>query len=113
MMATRLCAIVAAIGMVLATRIDAVAQATYLGPTPYVGRGDSPFDTGTFGFCVEDFENNKFDIPGATGNGSVVAPGGITKWLYREVLHADLDDPYLGLGDLLFANYPFAAEDGN
>jgi len=40
-----------------------------------------------------------------------VTPEDITKWLYREVLHADLDDPYLGLGELLFANYPFAAED--
>jgi hypothetical protein len=40
-----------------------------------------------------------------------VSPRDISKWLYREVLHADLDDPYLGLGDVLFANYPFAAED--
>ena len=31
----------------------------------------------------------------------------IVKWLYREVLHADLDDPYLGLGPLLFNGYPF------
>lgn len=37
-------------------------------------------------------------------------PDGVTKWLYREVLHADLEDPYLGLGKALFANYPF--EDG-
>lgn len=29
-------------------------------------------------------------------------PGDMTKWLYREVLRADLDDPYLGLGELLF-----------
>ncbi len=36
-----------------------------------------------------------------------VRPEHITKWLYREVLHADLDDPYLGLGSVLFANYPF------
>jgi len=36
-----------------------------------------------------------------------VSPGDITKWLYREVLHADLDDPYLGLGKTLFASYPF------
>lgn len=35
----------------------------------------------------------------------------IVKWLYREVLDADLDDPYFGLGDLLFATYPFAEED--
>lgn len=35
----------------------------------------------------------------------------LTRWLYREVLHADLDDPYLGLGKLLFESYPFANED--
>ena len=37
-----------------------------------------------------------------------VRPDGIKKWLYKEVLHADLDDPYLGLGPTLFASYPFA-----
>lgn len=31
----------------------------------------------------------------------------ITKWIYKTVLHADLDDPYLGLGPTLFATYPF------
>lgn len=40
-----------------------------------------------------------------------VPPDEIKKWLYREVLHADLDDPYLGLGKILFDNYPFAQED--
>ncbi len=30
-----------------------------------------------------------------------------TKWIYRETLHADLDDPYLGLAPVLFAAYPF------
>lgn len=34
-------------------------------------------------------------------------PADVTRWLYREVLHADLDDPYLGLGRSLFATYPF------
>jgi hypothetical protein len=38
------------------------------------------------------------------------APAAVTKWLYREVLNADLDDPYLGLKDLLFADYPFTDE---
>lgn len=38
-------------------------------------------------------------------------PETMKKWLYKDVLHADLDDPYLGLGTLLFANYPFAKED--
>ncbi|NIP86779.1 MAG: hypothetical protein GTO03_14945 [Planctomycetales bacterium] len=36
-----------------------------------------------------------------------VTPADITRWLYREVLDADLDDPYLGLGQTLFAGYPF------
>lgn len=40
-------------------------------------------------------------------------PDQISKWLYREVLHADLDDPYLGLGKLLFDHYPFAEEDAS
>jgi hypothetical protein len=38
-------------------------------------------------------------------------PKDVTKWLYKEVLKADLDDPYLGLGDILNRQYPFAAED--
>jgi hypothetical protein len=41
----------------------------------------------------------------------MVPPDQIVKWLYKDVLHADLDDPYLGLGETLFKNYPFAAED--
>jgi hypothetical protein len=40
-----------------------------------------------------------------------VQPAAISKWLYKEVLHADLDDPYLGLGPALFASYPFGKED--
>lgn len=39
--------------------------------------------------------------------GTMIYPAQIQKWLYKEVLHADLDDPYLGLGDALFASYPF------
>ncbi len=34
-------------------------------------------------------------------------PDDVTKKLYREVLHADIDDPYLGLGETLFKDYPF------
>ncbi len=39
-----------------------------------------------------------------------VTPADVTRWLYREVLHADLEDPYLGLGKTLFASYPFRDE---
>ena len=41
----------------------------------------------------------------------LIRPREIAKPIYKEVLHADLDDPYLGLGNILFANYPFAKED--
>jgi hypothetical protein len=41
----------------------------------------------------------------------LVAPSKVMKPIYRDVLHADLDDPYLGLGKSLFESYPFAKED--
>lgn len=34
-------------------------------------------------------------------------PEQLRNWLYREVLHCDLNDPYLGLKAALFDNYPF------
>lgn len=34
-------------------------------------------------------------------------PSQIVRWLYKEILHADLEDPYLGLGEKMFASYPF------
>jgi hypothetical protein len=40
-----------------------------------------------------------------------VQPKDVTKRLYKDILHADLDDPYLGLGPTLFAGYPFSRED--
>jgi hypothetical protein len=40
-----------------------------------------------------------------------VRPDDLKKWLYKDVLHADLDDPLLGLGPVLNANYPFAEEE--
>lgn len=42
----------------------------------------------------------------------LVSPQALTHWVYREVLHADLDDPYLGLRPLLSSRYPFSGEDG-
>jgi hypothetical protein len=36
-----------------------------------------------------------------------VRPDDIKQWLFKEVLHADLDDPLLGLGSVLNENYPF------
>lgn len=44
-------------------------------------------------------------------NRGIVKPEAIARPIYKDVLHADLDDPYLGLGKTLFASYPFAKED--
>lgn len=42
---------------------------------------------------------------------SLVKPQQVLRPIYKDVLHADLDDPYLGLGKVLFESYPFAKED--
>lgn len=31
----------------------------------------------------------------------------LTHWMYKDILHADLDDPYFGIGEILNKNYPF------
>jgi hypothetical protein len=41
----------------------------------------------------------------------LIAPEKVTKRLYKDVLHSDLDDPYLGLGKLLFEGYVFDKEE--
>ena len=48
---------------------------------------------------------------GRVAGSGAVPPGQMTKWLYKSVLHSDLDDPHLGLGEFLFARYPFAKEE--
>ena len=37
-------------------------------------------------------------------SGVLIRPEQIKRWLYRDVLHADLDDPFLGLGGDFFAD---------
>jgi hypothetical protein len=64
-------------GMIIVP-LGADAQPVNLGPTPYTSLADSPFDTTKLGFCVEDFENGTFDVPGAEANGSPIGPGGNT-----------------------------------
>lgn len=39
-----------------------------------------------------------------------LTPADMTPWLYREVLHADLEDPYLGLQAVLLGKYPYGEE---
>lgn len=43
---------------------------------------------------------------------AVVKPNEMKRWLYKEVLHADLDDPYLGLDRQISGTYPFDDHQG-
>ncbi|MFN2377062.1 MAG: hypothetical protein ABR538_11025, partial [Candidatus Binatia bacterium] len=52
--------------------------AEYFGPEPYLSNEDSFFEFGSFGFCIEDFENGKLDVPGVTGNSTIIGPSGLT-----------------------------------
>jgi hypothetical protein len=52
------------------------------------------------------------EIHARLADAGAVTPDDIKKWLYKEVLHADLDDPYLGLGELLVGSDPFREERG-
>ena len=53
----------------------------------------------------------RFQIHELLAKVGLVRPDKVTRPIYKDVLHADLDDPYLGLGEVLFATYPFAKED--
>src|SRR5262249_47342740 len=46
----------------------------------------------------------RLQIHDELARGNPVRPEQIKRWLYRDVLHADLDDPYLGLGDALLGD---------
>jgi len=76
---------------------------------------DSREELATWKELVEDTRINEMArrllIHQKLAQDTSVRPVQVTKWLYKEVLHADLDDPYLGLGEVLFASYPFARED--
>jgi hypothetical protein len=60
-----------------ASAVAGVSGPSYSGPTPYLSLDDSPLEAPGLGVCYEDFEDGSFDIPGATGNGGVVANSGI------------------------------------
>jgi hypothetical protein len=73
-------------------------------------------DVGNWKELAEDTALNestrRLQIHQMLAEAGLVAPEKVTRAIYKEVLHADLDDPYLGLGKVLFDSYPFAKEDG-
>ncbi len=66
-----------AVASVLAGVACAACGQTFLGPSPYLCAGDSPWDTAAPGFVLETFEDG-FNTPGVTSNGNITGPGGNT-----------------------------------
>jgi hypothetical protein len=89
-----------------------LAQAAPQGKAPKL---DSPEELANWKLLAEDTKQNEAlrrrQIHEMLAGAGQVKPEQVKKQLYKEVLHADLDDPYLGLGGVLFSNYPFARED--
>jgi hypothetical protein len=95
------------------------------GPTAGIGPGaagaaqglsfSSPQELAAWKALAQDTEVNettrRTQIHDLLAKAGLVRPDKILKPLYKDVLHADLDDPYLGLGSVLFAGYPFAGEE--
>jgi hypothetical protein len=89
------------------------ASGPVVAPTP-APAGD-PEDVAGWKALAEDTQLNETtrrrQIHELLATRGLVAPAEVLKPIYKDVLHADLDDPYLGLGKTLFENYPFAQED--
>jgi len=82
---------------------------------PAFGSTLKPEDVASFKFLLEDTRANEAvrrrqvsELLAATKE---ARPAQIVKKVYKDILLADLDDPYLGLGHTLFTNYPFKDED--
>lgn len=72
---------------------------------------ESTEDLARWDLLAEDTRTNesirRAEIHKFLASRELSSPSAITNWLYREVLNADIEDPYLGLGKTLFASYPF------
>jgi hypothetical protein len=83
----------------------AKAPPAAVGPEPVAGWKE----------LVQDTELNertrRRQIHELLAKSGLVRPEKVLKPIYKDVLHADLDDPYLGLGKALFEHYPFTEED--
>jgi hypothetical protein len=82
---------------------------------PPVERAVPKEDVASWKTMAEDTRLNeslrRWQIHEMLASVGLVPPERVTRPIYKDVLHADLDDPYLGLGSALFDNYPFARED--
>jgi hypothetical protein len=93
-----------------------LVKGTATTPTPKKAEpGKASTDVAGWKELVEDTTLNEStrrrQIHEMLAKAGLVRPEKVLKPLYKDVLHADLDDPYLGLGKTLFASYPFEKED--
>jgi hypothetical protein len=96
--------------------LENVLVAAYPEPkAPRPPRKNLPPDVARWATLAEDTRINESarrrQVHELLAREGTVRPSAVTKTIYKDVLHADLDDPYLGLGKVLFAEYPFASED--
>jgi hypothetical protein len=80
-------------------------------------RLEAPDDVANWKTLAEDTQLNETarrrQIHEMLAKSGLVKPDKVMKPIYKDVLHADLDDPFLGLGESLFASYPFGKEDAS
>jgi hypothetical protein len=90
-------------------------QAVAAVPSAETPKLEAPDDVANWKSLAEDTKINETErrqiIHAMLAKSGLVKPEAIKKPIYKDVLHADLDDPYLGLGESLFASYPFRNED--
>lgn len=63
--------------------------------------------TGLYADTQQNEKERRDQIHKYLSDAGGVTPDQMKKWLYREILHADLDDPYLGVDKALSGTYPF------
>jgi hypothetical protein len=90
-------------------------QAATAMPAAQAPKLEAPDDVANWKTLAEDTKINETErrrvIHEMLARTGLVQPEKVMKPIYKDVLHADLDDPYLGLGESLFASYPFRNED--
>lgn len=70
------CVRLCAAALALSAGASSASAATYSGPTPYTGAGDSPFAGQSFDwFHLEDFQDGVLNTPGLSSNGLIFVGG--------------------------------------
>jgi hypothetical protein len=98
-----------------AVALEAVTPNSSTPPSPLAVPGLKPIDPASSEELIEalsaDTRLNETErrpaIHAYLKKNGLITPDKMKHWLYREVLHADLDDPYLGFDRILSKTYPF------